>query len=118
MVDVGQKTSYNIRKDMYEKMQELPISYYDTHSSGDLMSRLTNDIDNINATISQSLTQLISGIINVVGMLIAMLMLNPILSIIGLISTPITMIITKKLLAKTQPLFVKKQKIIGDLMDI
>ena len=115
MVDVGQKTSYNIRKDMYEKMQKLPISYYDTHSSGDLMSRLTNDIDNINTTISQSLTQLISGIINVAGMLIAMLMLNPILSIIGLISTPITMIMSRKLLVKTQPLFVKKQKILGEL---
>ena len=115
MVDVGQKTSYNIRKDMYEKMQKLPMNYYDTHSSGDLMSRLTNDIDNINTTISQSLTQLISGIINVVGMLIAMLILNPILSVIGLISTPITMIVSKQLLAKTQPLFVKKQKILGDL---
>lgn len=115
MVDVGQKTSYSIRKDMFEKMQKLPISYYDTHSSGDLMSRLTNDIDNINTTISQSLTQLISGVINVVGMLIAMLILNPILAIIGLISSPITMVMSRKLLGKTQPLFVKKQKILGEL---
>lgn len=115
MVDVGQKTSYHIRKDMYEKMQDLPISYYDTHSSGDLMSRLTNDIDNINTTLSQSLTQLISGIISVIGMLIAMLMLNPILALIGLISTPITIFGTRKLMSKTQPLFVKKQKILGEL---
>lgn len=115
MVDVGQKTSYHIRKDMYEKMQDLPISYYDTHSSGDLMSRLTNDIDNINTTLSQSLTQLISGIINVIGMLIAMLMLNPSLTLIGLISTPITIFGTRKLMSKTQPLFVKKQKILGEL---
>lgn len=115
MVDVGQNTSYHIRKDMYEKMQDLPISYYDTHSSGDLMSRLTNDIDNINTTLSQSLTQLISGIINVIGMLIAMLMLNPSLALIGLISTPITIFGTRKLMSKTQPLFVKKQKILGEL---
>lgn len=115
MVDVGQNTSYHIRKDMYEKMQDLPISYYDTHSSGDLMSRLTNDIDNINTTLSQSLTQLISGIISVIGMLIAMLMLNPSLALIGLISTPITIFGTRKLMSKTQPLFVKKQKTLGEL---
>lgn len=115
MVDVGQKTSYKIRKDMYEKMQYLPISYYDTHSSGDLMSRLTNDIDNINNTLSQSLTQLISGVINVIGMLIAMLILNPYLTVIGLISTPITIFVTRVLISKTQPLFVKKQKTLGDL---
>ena len=115
MVNVAQSTSYKIRKDLYEKMQDLPISYYDTHSSGDLMSRLTNDIDNINTTLSQSLTQLISGIINVVGMLIAMLMLNPYLTLIGLVNTPITIFITRKLIAKTQPLFVKKQNTLGDL---
>lgn len=115
MVDVGQNTSYRIRKDMYDKMQHLPLSYYDTHSSGDLMSRLTNDIDNINTTLSQSLTQLISGIINIVGMLIAMLMLNPTLTLIGLINTPITIFVTKKLIEKTQPLFIKKQNTLGDL---
>ena len=115
MVNVAQSTSYKIRKDLYERMQDLPISYYDTHSSGDLMSRLTNDIDNINTTLSQSLTQLISGIINVVGMLIAMLMLNPYLTLIGLVNTPITIFITRKLIAKTQPLFVKKQNTLGDL---
>lgn len=115
MVDIGQNTSYNIRKDMYEKMQNLPISYYDTHSSGDLMSRLTNDIDNINTTLSQSLTQLMSGIINIVGMLIAMLTLNPILTLIGLINTPITIFVTRKLISKTQPLFISKQKTLGEL---
>ena len=115
MVDVGQNTSFKIRKDLYENMQHLPISYYDTHSSGDLMSRLTNDIDNINTTISQSLTQLISGIINVIGMLIAMLMLSPSLTLIGIISTPITIFVTRKLISKTQPLFIRKQETLGEL---
>ena len=76
MVSIAQKTSSEIRKDLFDKMQNLPLKYFDTHSSGDLMSRLTNDIDNINMTLSQSITQLISGIINIIGMLIAMLMLN------------------------------------------
>lgn len=96
-------------------MQHLPLKYFDTHSSGDLMSRLTNDIDNINMTMSQSITQLISGVINIVGMLIAMLMLNKTLTIIGLITTPITIFATKALIKYTQPFFVKKQSGLGEL---
>lgn len=115
MVSIAQKTSAEIRKDLYEKMQHLPLKYFDTHSSGDLMSRLTNDIDNINMTMSQSITQLISGVINIVGMLIAMLMLNKTLTIIGLITTPITILATRALVKCTQPLFVKKQSGLGQL---
>ena len=115
MVSIAQKTSAEIRKDLYEKMQHLPLKYFDTHSSGDLMSRLTNDIDNINMTMSQSITQLISGVINIVGMLIAMLMLNKTLTIIGLITTPITIFATKALIKYTQPFFVKKQSGLGEL---
>ena len=115
MVSMAQKTSAHIRKDLYEKIQYLPLKYFDTHSSGDLMSRLTNDIDNINMTLSQSITQLISGLINVIGMLIAMLMLNKTLTIIGLITTPITILATRILIKYTQPLFIKKQNCLGEL---
>ncbi len=115
MVSIAQKTSSDIRKDLYSKMQHLPLSYYDTHSSGDLMSRLTNDIDNINMTLSQSITQLISGVINIVGMLIAMLMLSPSLTVIGLLTVPITIFGTRSIMKYTQPLFIKKQRDLGKL---
>ena len=115
MVSIAQKTSSDIRKDLYSKIQNLPLKYYDTHSSGDLMSRLTNDIDNINMTLSQSITQLISGVINIVGMLIAMLMLSPSLTIIGLLTVPITIFGTKSIMKYTQPLFIKKQSDLGRL---
>ena len=115
MVGIAQKTSSDIRKDLYEKMQHLPLKYYDTHSSGDLMSRLTNDIDNINMTLSQSITQLISGVINIIGMLIAMLMLSPQLTIIGLLTIPITIMGTRTIMKYTQPLFIKKQGDLGNL---
>ena len=115
MVSISQKTSSEIRKDLYDKMQHLPLKYFDTHSSGDLKSRLTNYIDNINMTLSQSITQLISGIINIVGMLVAMLMLNKTLAIIGLITTPITILATRTLIKYTQPLFIKKQSSLGEL---
>ena len=115
MVSIAQKTSAEIRKDLYDKMQNLPLKYFDTHSSGDLMSRLTNDIDNINMTLSQSITQLISGVINIVGMLIAMLMLSPSLTIIGLLTIPITIFGTRTIMKYTQPLFIKKQNDLGRL---
>ena len=73
MVYIAQTTASNIRKDLFKNIQKLPLKYFDTHSSGDIMSRLTNDVDNINTTLSQSVTQFFSGIINVAGMFIAML---------------------------------------------
>ena len=111
MVSIAQKTSSEIRKDLYEKMQHLPLKYFDTHSSGDLMSRLTNDVDNINMTLSQSITQLISGVINIVGMLIAMLMLSPTLTIIGLITTPITILATKDFNEIYSTIYLLKNKV-------
>lgn len=115
MVNVAQETSASIRKDLFTAMQKLPLKYFDTHSSGDLMSRLTNDVDNINMTLSQSITQLFSGVINIVGMLIAMLVLNPLLTVIGLVMTPFMFLLTKLIVNKTQPFFTKQQRELGNL---
>lgn len=115
MVSIAQKTSSDIRKDLYHNMQKLPLKYYDTHSSGDLMSRLTNDVDNINMTLSQSTTQLFSGMINIIGMLIAMLLLSPLLTLIGLTTVPLMFLLTRIIVKKTQPYFIKQQKELGSL---
>ena len=115
MVKISQKVSANIRKDLFSNLQGLPLKYFDTNSSGDLMSRLTNDVDNINTTLSQSVTQLFSGVINIGGMLIAMLILSPILTLIGLITVPLTFLTTKTLAKKTQRFFVKQQNELGIL---
>lgn len=115
MVGVAQTSTLDIRKDLFKNLQGLPLKYFDTHSSGDLMSRLTNDIDNINMTLSQSIVQFFSGIITIVGMLIAMLILSPVLTIVGLITTPIMLFITKLIVKRTQPFFVKQQKELGAL---
>ena len=115
MVKISQRVSAKIRKELFTALQKLPLKYFDNNSSGDLMSRLTNDVDNINTTLSQSVTQLFSGIINVVGMLIAMLLLSPILTLIGMITVPLTFIATKTLAKKTQSFFVKQQRELGNL---
>ena len=77
MIYVAQKTSFKFRKDLFDCLSELPLKYFDTHSSGDIMSRLTNDVDNVSNTLSQSVTQLFSGVINVVGTLVAMISAQP-----------------------------------------
>ena len=115
MVSIAQRTTSDIRKDLFINMQKLPLKYYDTHSSGDLMSRLTNDIDNINMTLSQNVTQLFSGVINILGMFIAMLLLSPILTFIGLATIPFMFIITGFIVKKTQPFFIAQQKELGNL---
>ena len=115
MINISQKTSAKIRMDLFNSIQKLPIKYFDTHQSGDLMSRLTNDVDNINTTLSQSVISLFAGVINIVGMLIAMIILNPLLTVVGLLTTPLMFIITRVLVKITQPFFVKQQKELGKL---
>lgn len=115
MVKIAQTTSSNLRKDLFKNMQKLPLKYFDTHSSGDLMSRLTNDVDNINMTLSQSITQLFSGFIMIIGMLAAMIWVSPLLTLVGLVTTPFMFITTRYLAKKTQPYFVKQQNELGKL---
>lgn len=115
MIRVAQKTSANIRSDLFSSLQKLPLKYFDTHSSGDLMSRLTNDVDNINLTLSQSVVQLFSGVVNVVGMLIAMLLLSPLLTLIGLLTMPLMFFTSKVLAVKSQKFFKEQQYELGQL---
>ena len=115
MVKIAQRVSRDIRKDLFFKLQKLPIKYFDTHSSGDLMSRLTNDVDNINSTLSQNITQLFSGVINVLGMFIAMLLLSPVLTAIAMITVPLMFLVSKTLVKVTQKYFVRQQRQLGKL---
>ena len=115
MISAAQKTSANIRRDLFFNLQKLPLAYFDTHSSGDLMSRLTNDVDNINMALSQGVVQLFSGIINIVGMLIAMLILSPLLTVIAVSTVPLMFLGTRFLARRTQPYFDSQQLELGKL---
>ncbi|GIM27762.1 multidrug ABC transporter ATP-binding protein [Clostridium polyendosporum] len=115
MVSIAQRTTSDIRRDLFGNMQKLPLKYFDTHSSGDLMSRLTNDVDNINITLSQNVTQLFSGVVNIAGMFVAMILLSPRLTLVGSIAIPLMFIMTRIIVNKTQPFFIKQQKELGNL---
>ena len=115
MVKVAQETTAEIRRQLFNSMQKLPLRFFDTHSSGDLMSRLTNDVDNINMTLSQSITQMISGMITIIGMLVAMIILSPVLTLVGLLTMPLMLFTSRFLVRKTQPFFIKQQQDLGSL---
>ena len=115
MIKVSQNTSATIRRDLFGVLQKLPLKYFDNTSSGDIMSRLTNDVDNINQTLSQSVAQLLSGVINILGTLIAMLILSPVLTLISLTTVPLMLIITRSVMKFTSKYFRRQQKELGEI---
>ena len=115
MINVSQSTSAKLRHDLFSAVQKLPLKFFDTNSSGDIMSRLTNDIDRISATISQSLPQFFSGIITVVMTLVFMLLISPLLTLVAICLLPLTVIAAKVIVGKTQPQFKKQTKELGNM---
>lgn len=115
MAGVSQRIVKNLRRVLFLKLQKLPIAFFDTRAHGDLMSRLTNDIDNVSNTISQSTSQLMSGFIVIIGSLIMMLILSPILTIASLITVPLVFFLTRTIAKRTSVLFKNQQVQLGKL---
>ncbi len=115
MVNVSHETAAKLRANLFRSMQGLSLSYFDQHSSGDLMSRLTNDVDNISMTLSQNLVHLFSGIVNLLGILIAMLILSPPLTLISLLIVPVMILSSRLLIKFNGKLFKRQQRELGEL---
>lgn len=115
MITVSQQTSFKMRKDLFAALSKLPLKYFDSHSSGDIMSRLTNDVDNVSNTLSSSITQLFSGLINVFGTLIAMIMLSPVLTLISMITIPLMMFTTRTIAGFSRKFYREQQKNLGEI---
>lgn len=115
MANISQKSLKKLRKELFEHMQTLSLSFFDTHSAGDLMSRLTNDVDAIGQAISNNVTQLISSLITLIGILIMMFSLNIRLALASLIVFPIMVILTALIGGKTRESFKGLQMSLGML---
>lgn len=115
MLRISQKLVYTLRKELFEKMQKLPLGFYDTRSHGDTMSRITNDADNISTTIAQTTTQLISGILTLGGSLAVMLSLNVFLTAAVLLCVPLVFLLTKMIASKSRTYFTAQQRNLGVL---
>jgi ATP-binding cassette subfamily B protein len=115
MVTIGQKTANLMRKDLFGMMQDLPLRFFDTHTHGELMSRFTNDIDNVEMAIEQSVVQLISGVLTFVGTLVMMLVLSPILFAVAAVVLAFMIFLSTKLSKKSTVYYRAQQKSLGDL---
>lgn len=115
MAGVSQRIVLNLRGRLFEKMQKLPVAFFDVHTHGDIMSRLSNDVDNVSSTIAQSTTQLMSGIIMICGSLAMMLKLSPILTLASLITVPMVFTLSKTIAKRTKVLFKEQQMELGKI---
>ncbi|HPT69244.1 MAG TPA: ABC transporter ATP-binding protein [Syntrophomonas sp.] len=113
MAGVAQETVFDMRQDVDEKLARLPLKYFDAHTHGDILSRVTNDIDNISTTLQQSLTQLISAVVTLVGVLIMMLTISPWLTLIFAVVLPLSALVTKAAAKRSQIFFASQQRELG-----
>ena len=113
MADVSQKVIYTLRDKMSTKLDRLPLKYFDTKTHGEFQSRMVNDIETVNQTLSNSLTATISSITTVLGTLIMMLKISWLMTLVALISMPLSMIVIKFFVSKSQGHFKNQQKYLG-----
>ncbi|MDE5651545.1 MAG: ABC transporter ATP-binding protein/permease [Ureaplasma sp.] len=115
MVIVSQKVGYKIREDLFDKIQKLPVKYFDQHSSGDLLSRFTNDVNNITDMFSQNSAIILNGIALIFTMTLSMFLLSPYMALIVLSLSCLLLIPMLFVSRKSQPLFNKMQKTLGQV---
>ncbi len=115
MAGVTQRTVVKLRADVDHKLGRLPLRYFDSHPRGDLLSRVTNDIDNIGQSLQQSLTQLITSLLTIVGVLILMLTISPLLAVISLLAVPASLAVTILIVRRSQQQFVAQWASTGAL---
>ena len=112
---VSQDAAFSLRKDISEKMNRLPLSYFDKHTSGDILSRVTNDIDTIAQSLNQSLSTLISNVVTLVGIFIMMLTISWQMTLIAVVVLPVSMILMRLVMKHSQKYFTQQQNSLGDV---
>ncbi len=116
MVDVAQDTVYRMRKEINDKLERLPLKFYDSHTHGEILSRVTNDVDTISNSLGESFSQVITSVILLVGIVGMMLTINPLMTLlVCLVVIPFSLLVTKYIASYSQRHFVRQQRILGDL---
>jgi ATP-binding cassette subfamily B multidrug efflux pump len=112
---VVQRTVFRLRAQIETKINKLPLRYFDSVQRGELLSRVTNDVDNISQSLQQSLSQAVTSLLTVVGVIVMMFLLSPVLALIALITVPLTLVTTMLIAKRSQKLFVQQWKNTGEL---
>ncbi|MBP3398507.1 MAG: ABC transporter ATP-binding protein [Erysipelotrichaceae bacterium] len=115
MIHISQKISYQMRKDLFDKLVELPVGYFDTHPAGDIISRMSYDIDTVNTSLSHDLLQIATSLITVTGSLSMMISLSPKLVLVFAFTVPLSIFVARTLAKRVHPLFSKRSRKLGEL---
>ncbi|NME44745.1 ABC transporter ATP-binding protein [Faecalicoccus pleomorphus] len=115
LTDAIQMTMHDVRNALQKKIQRLPVRYFDDHAFGDILSRVTNDVDALSNALQQALTRVFGAVLTFIFVITMMLMINPIMTAIALLIIPLSLIITKVVVSHSQKLFEKQQNTLGDL---
>ncbi|WP_206915644.1 ABC transporter ATP-binding protein [Alicyclobacillus suci] len=115
MAGVAQKLVYTLRREANEKLARLPLKFFDSRPNGDILSRFVNDFDNISTTLQQSLTQVIGSIITFLGVIVMMLTISPLMTLVVVLTLPLSLLVTRFVAKKSQKNFKAQQKSLGQL---
>ncbi len=115
MAGVAQKVSYNLRKAISEKMNRMPLSYFDTKTHGEVLSRVTNDVDTVSNTLNQSLSQIVSSVTTLIGVLVMMLSISWVMTLATLLIMPISTVLIMTVVKKSQKYFKVQQEYLGHI---
>lgn len=115
MIHFSQRIVFRMRQDVFDHLSELPVGYFDRHQTGDIVSRISYDIDVVNASLSNDLLQIATSVITIVGSLIAMIAISPLLVLVFAITIPISIFFTRYMTRKVRPLFRKRSMSLGEL---
>ena len=113
MAGVAQKTTYKIRNELTEKINKLPMKYFDKRTNGEVLSIISNDVDTLSTGLNQSITQIITSIFTIIGILVMMLSISWEMTLVSLLILPVSAVILKKVIGKSQKYFVKQQEYLG-----
>jgi ATP-binding cassette subfamily B protein len=112
---VVQRTIFALRRDVEDKIHRLPLSYFDRQPRGELLSRVTNDIDNVSQSLQQTLSQLLTSLLTVIGVVLMMLLISPLLALVALVSIPLSLLVTNAITKRSQKQFVAQWRHTGEL---
>lgn len=113
MSGIATKLSYSMRRDISNKIDKMPLSYFDRVPHGEVLSRITNDVDTVTQTLNQSLSQIVSNVTTMIGVLIMMITISPALTLIALCILPVSVVIVMNVVKRSQPFFQRQQEYLG-----
>ena len=115
MIYISRKVVYQMREDVFTHLMQLPVGYFDTHQTGDIISRISYDIDTVNTSLANDLVQILTTLITVVGSFSMMIAISPRLVLIFAFTVPLSILMTKLITGKTRPLFRLRSRKLGEL---